>query len=262
MESERGVTPAPATTLEAFFAEMRPFLLGQQPASQLSAALGPCDLDDLAYYRTLIDRNYHKILRDLYGQVRAALLRAFADDGAERWTQLVRAFALAHPCRNHDPNEFGRPFSDFLTARMQSSDGAGDGAGDELPAALDELADYHWIRHRAHTAGARSQNPDGLDQRVFVRMYSDHVPNWFNALRNDEAWAPGQGATTVIVYRDLRDQRVKTFYPTLPALQALARRQGIEASASLAKATPPHDDIERQLVRVGILPSARVTPPL
>jgi hypothetical protein len=237
-------------SLPAFFAAMRPMLLGERSATDVQTELGdaPSGTDNLEFYRVLVERNLFKILRDLYGPVRHLALRA--DDGT--WARLVRTFAKAHPPAHHDPNRFGEGFSEFL-ANERARHGS-------IPALWEELADFCWIRHRAHVAP--DLDGDGFDVRLFVRHYTHDVVEVARRLGDDaDAELPGAAPKLLVLYRHARTDQVRLYFPTAAGLAALARRQGEDLPEAFAAiGTEQVDAATLHLVEHGILSSKGPTP--
>lgn len=231
--------------LERFFASMRPFLLGQHDVSEVERALGPSASGSaaLAYYRTLIDRNHHKILGDIFDSVRAACLAA--DDGA--WSRLVRDYVALRPRATHDPNDFGGEFPAFVAEY------------DEWPEAptclgerVAELADYHWCLHRCGVAADGEQGDDGVNRRLFVRQYSFDVPAARRRiprgeLRIDDASL--ERDTFVVIFRHLHTRHVEVLRASLPQLRVVAGRAGVTPVAE----GPGFAAATEALVELGVL---------
>lgn len=221
--------------LQRFFSAMRPFLLGEDDAAAVQGRLGPSPsgAEALDYYRTLIDRNHHKILGDIFDTVRAACLAAHP----ELWSQLVRDYVGARLTATHDPNDFGAAFPAFV-AEYRS--------WPESPASLGsraaELADYHWCLHRCGVAPDVEPGDDGIDRRLFMRQYSFDVPTARRRVSRGELPIDDtslDGDTFVVVFRHLHSRRVEVLRATLPQLQVIAARAGVGEtdSAELTDAT-------------------------
>ena len=233
--------------LARFFAEMEPFLLGRKSAMEVEAALGPSPsgTSNLAFYRTLVDRNYHKIMRLLFPSVCTLARRV----RYELWSDLVREYVTLHPpvaCRN--PNLMGAHFSEYLTRRREQRG--------ELPVAAEELAEYHWVDYVAKTA--EDVEGDGLERRLFIRQFTLPIPAYALALYGDpEAPPPEPRPTVVVVYRSVHDGNVAILYPSPATLAVLARRQGLQLPPALAALDERDVNLtEGNLVTMGVLTEA------
>ena len=235
--------------LPDFFAQMEPFLLGRQSADALEEQLGPSPsgTTNLAFYRTLIDRNFHKIMRLLFPTVKVLAQRA--REGM--WTELVREYVAAHPPRGcRDPNRMGASFSEFLTRRREE--------GGELSAVVEEMAEYHWIDYLAKTA-TDVEDGDGFERRVFVRQFTHPIPTFMKAINEDsDAEIPAPRPTIVILYRTWTDGAVRILYPRAETMAVFARRQGLELPPPLAALDEEAViQTERSLVEMGLLREAK-----
>ncbi len=231
--------------LADFFAQMRPFLLGERSLAATRDAVGPSPSGDeaFAFYRVLVERNLFRILTGLYGPLRTLLMREH--DGF--WGSLVRAYVQAHPPPAHwHPNEFGREFPEFLAAQREGGEA-------RLVPLHEEIADFCWVRHEVH--GCPDDVGDGFDRRLFVRQYTAAVPELVAALEADpEAPLPEPRPVVVLVHRHWRHLNARVFYPSAAGLVALARRQGAPIPEPLRAV--PLDDVETAdtlLVEHGVL---------
>ena len=134
------------------------------------------------------------------------------------WRRLVDDFLTAHPPRHADPNRCGEPLTAFLADRRA--------AGEDLPAYLEELADYEWIRFCAATS-----RTTGRDRTIFTRRYTHAVPTYVETTERCEgAPPPGQlpAATPVmvVVFRSMKTLKARVITPSVAQLFALARGQG------------------------------------
>lgn len=203
-------------SLERFFDAMGPMLKGQNPAQAVVDALGPSPsgVENLGFYRTLVERNHFKILADIFPVVRTLFFRELPG----RWADLVRSYRKAHPADHWDPNRFGAHFSDYLRSLREG--------GEAVHPIYEELADLCYIRQRAY-AGNQTE-PDAYDGRVFVRQYTHPVSETFAALTEDPtAPLPAARPQILFVYRHAHDASLRHFLPTMAGLAALALRQGI-----------------------------------
>lgn len=227
--------------LSAFFQEVPRFLAGEQSAADLEAALGssPSGTEALGFYRTLMERNAFKLLREIFPGVRALLVAQDPD----LWTRLVLDFSRKHPCGHWNPNLFGEPFSDFLRE-----------AGDAVHPAAAEVADYHYIQYLV-SAAQRRPDDDGWDRTIFIRQYTHAVSAYVAGLGQgpgpDEP--PEPKPTIVLVYRGLHSEQVHWLHPTPPQLAAVARRRGLPLPPALRELPPKIvDDAAAQLVDYGL----------
>ena len=231
--------------LPGFFAQMESFLLGRQSAASVESELGPSPsgTENLEFYRTLVDRNFHKIMRLLFPTVRVLAERARAG----MWTELVRDYVAAHPPRGcRDPNRMGASFSDFLTRRRED--------GGELSPVVEEMAEYHWINYLAKTA-TDVEDGDGFERRVFIRQFTHAIPTFMRAINEDpEAEIPAPKPMIVILYRAWTDGAVRILHPRPEAMAVFARRQGLELPPPLAALDEEAVNLtEVSLVEMGLL---------
>lgn len=232
-----------SVALPEFFAQMRPYLLGNTELPQVREALGasPSGDDNFAFYRVLARRNLFKILRELFGPLYELVRR----DDPERWADLARAYVAAHPATARHPNGFGEGFAAFVAERRQDDP--------SQPPLWEELADFLWIRQVV--VAAPDDEGDGFDRRLFVRQYSHPVPQIVAALERDAAAElPEPSPVLVIVYRHWRSLQTRLFQPSAAGLVALARRQGLPVPEPLQAIPSEHVDIaDAQLVDHGVL---------
>lgn len=237
------------TTLAGFFAQLRPYLTGQQALRPTLAALGPSPSGEqaFAFYRVLAERNLFQVMRQLYAPLHTLVLRDEAEGvvGPGLWATLVREQIAARPPSGRHPNEFGEGFSARLGARREREP--------EQPALYEEIADFCWIRTQA--AGAPDDDSDGFDVRLYVRQYGWHVPEFVAALERDaQAPRPEPRPVVLLVYRHARTLHTRIFHPSAAGLVALARRQGVEVPPALRVVPTEHvDAAEAQLVEHGVL---------
>ncbi|MCX4244992.1 hypothetical protein [Paraliomyxa miuraensis] len=242
--------------LAAFFAQMKPYLLGQQALAPTLRALGPPhgSEDDFSFYRVLAERNLFKVMLELYGPLRTLWLRRQDELPAAvgTWRAMVDEYIAAHPPAGRHPNCFGEALPEFLAARRERIP--------EQPVVYEELADFCWIRTRAHQAP--DDEGDGFDSRLFVRQYSYPIPDFVAALgRDSQAPVPEPQPRVLLVYRHWQQLQVRLFHPSAAGLVALARRQGVEVPAPLQAVPSDHVEIaDAALVEHGVL-GPRVTAP-
>lgn len=250
-----------SVTLSDFFAQMQPYLLGQQDLAQTRETLGPSPSGDhdFSFYRVLAERNLFKVMRELYGPLRTLMLRDHAeatargttpgnDTGpAERatWPELVAEYLAAHPPGGRHPNALGEALPEFLAARRERRP--------SQPVIYEEIADFCWIRMQVYRAP--DDEGDGFDSRLLVRQYSYPIPDFVGALERDpQAPTPEARPMVVLVYRHWRLLQTRIFLPSAAGLVALARRQGAGVPAALQAVPTEHVDVaEQQLVAHGVL---------
>lgn len=239
-----------STTLAGFFAQMRPFLAGQQGLGPTRDALGASPSGDEAFvfYRVLAERNRVQIMRQLYAPLHTLVVRDEADGTVApgRWAAMTREQIAAHarPAGRH-PNDFGEGFSARLAARREREP--------DQPALYEEIADFCWIRMQA--ARAPDDEGDGFDRRLYVRQYGWHVPEFVAALERDPTTPrPEPRPVVLLVYRHARSLQTRVFHPSAAGLVALARRQGVEVPSALQAVPAAHvHAAEAQLVEHGVL---------
>jgi hypothetical protein len=117
----------------------------------------------------------------------------------------------------------------------------------DLPAYLEELADYEWIRFKAVTS-----RETGLDRTVFMRRYTHAVPAYAEAAdRRPCPLAPGDvpeaRPVTVVVFRSPVTLRARAVSPSTAQLFVLARHQGEIGGAADAEWLARSDRPERSL---------------
>lgn len=229
--------------LAEFWEEMRAFLLGEQDAAQVQAKLGESrsGTANLAFYRTLIRRNFDKFLADMYPSVKITVEQIRHG----WWAELVDAYAPSHPPDHFDPNRFSAGFPEFLAARRQQDP--------KQPTILEELADFQWLRHQVNIAP--DIEGDGFEHRLFIRQYAHQVPRFWREVSKEPATAlPAPRPTFVVVYRDLGNGDPKYLVIGGPELAVLARRQGLELPPPLDQIDPDQiSSAEEGLVGRGVL---------
>jgi hypothetical protein len=224
--------------LREFFDAAGPWLRGQVPPDALRA-LGPTPATDadLAFYPLLTQWGYRSTLRELFAAV-AAVLEAH---GGPPWDAVADAFFAAHPPGGFVLQDLARPFAGWLEGHLAGATFFDDRAlGVDTATALGALADHTHTRILARYA----VDGDGLflDERVFVRRYPVDVV----ALTRDPR-APAGGTTTVCLFRDLRDDALRTFVPTLATMAAFAALLGQPRTGALAL---PDDAVAAELERL------------
>jgi len=232
-------------SLDDFYAEMKPFLMGEHTLPQTREVLGasPSGDDDFSFYRVLAERNLFKILSDLYAPLRALVLR----EDPEAWGPLVREYARVHPPGGHHPNSFGEAFSDHLAQRRER---------DPSQAVIyEEIADFCWIRQYVYSALDEADQSDGFEQRLFVRHYTHRVHEIVAALEQDaQAPLPEPQPILLLVYRHTRSLQTRLFSPSAAGLVALAKRQHMEVPEALRSIPSEHvATADAQLVEHGVL---------
>lgn len=228
--------------LSAFFGALGPMLRARVDAVEVERALGPSPSGTaaLAFYAELVARNYRKIVRDIFPCTRALVEKLGAS-----WSTLERAYVHEHVAQGIDPNGYGAGFPAWLQTR------------DGLPASCGEVADFEWLRVRAHHA--IDGLDDGFERRLFVRQYTCDAPAFWRACARDPATPPPPTRPTIaLVFRHTQTLQVAVHYPRGAAIAALARRQGLPLPEVLAAIDPASiDEAERVLVRDGVLTDAR-----
>jgi len=240
-------------SLQAFFAEMESLLMGRQTALEAEQALGPSPsgTQNFAFYRTLIDRNYHKTLRLLFPSIKVLAQRT--REGL--WTELVRGFVAAHPPRGcRDPNRLGATFSEYLAEVRE--------AKSELPQILEELAEYHWIDYVARTSTNIADDDDGFERRLFIRQFSYPIPAFMRAVTADDAAeVPEPQPMLVVLYRSAVNGLVRITQPTAAGLAALAKRQALPLPPALAELDEAHVALaDTKFVEMGVLTQQSTEP--
>ena len=230
--------------LPEFFDQMQAFLLGRIDVDEVQTKLGPSasGSQNLTFYRTLVDRNFHKTLRLLFPTVHTLAMRV----RPTMWSELVRDYVRVHPPRGcRDPNRFGASFPEFLTRRREEKG--------EFSEALEELAEYHWIDYLARTS--TGSDDDGFEKRVFIRQFTRPIPDLMKALvEDDSAEEPSPRPMIVILYRSLVDGVVRILHPRPETMAVLAMRQGLDLPAPLAQLDSDNVKLtETRLVEMGIL---------
>lgn len=235
-------------------AELATLWFGERPVDAVVERLGPSrsGSENLDFYRVLVQRNFAKIVRELFPVVQTVCDRVHPG----LWPTLVRDFARDRPSNARDPNWVGEPFSAWLAERRESHP--------EQSVLLEELADFAFVRFAAaHAPDDLSEHEhehdrdrDGFERRLFVRLYSHPVPELALALADDpDAPLPGPRASPTLIFRSLLDgESVRRRTATLAELAALARRQGLplpEPMADLPAETV--DAAEARLVARGVL---------
>lgn len=231
------------TTLDSFFDAIAPMLRHTAEPREIERALGPSPSGRaaLGFYATLTARNHAKILSDVYGPLR----RLITHTHPGLWKQLPPAYTAAYPASHADPNRFAASFCEFLAERRANVPAQ--------PQVWEELADYLYVRLQAKHAAPVPAGDDGFDTRLFVRQYSFDLPTLLRELAGDNAPAVAARPCVMLIFRHLRDHRVRTRMLDAPGLAAVARRQG-PLPAQFA-ALPPAElaAAEAKLVKRGAL---------
>jgi hypothetical protein len=231
-------------SLDAFFAGIAPLLRGECTASELEDKIGPSPSgsQNLAFYSTLVARNYAKILREVFTSVREAANRS---DG-RLWARLVGEYSSRTRVVHHDPNEFGREFPEWLCARRETRP--------KQSPLLEELADYQWIRHLArHAPDSRGL---GMDERLFIRHYTFPVPRIAARLwKGAEADLEQRQPTTVLLYREAEASGLRYLVPTMPQLGVLIELATGSWPPTLELDPATRDEARAALVKARVLAS-------
>ena len=234
--------------LDAFFREIRPLLLGEVDVDSFLARVGPSSSTSrrVGVYARLVGNGLANALQALYPGVRVAVERR--SPGA--WRPFVADYYRANPPAHWDLNRCGAALPSWLAAERAS--------GADVPAFLEDLADFHWTEYAAYTSAARMP-PAGVNPTAEIRQYGHDVVSWGRSARRGEATAgfPLERLTTVIVYRHPATSLVHTLSPTAAALIALAREQGVARPGLAAVAArlgePEIAAARRALVSAGVL---------
>jgi hypothetical protein len=231
--------------LDRFFDAMEPFLEGASGVQTVVARLGPSPSgpERLALYAELVRRQRRDVLDGLFPAVRAACDAVRAG----LWGDLVREYVRVHPPRHWEPNHFGEAMSDFLSERR---------AGDpSLPAYLEELADYEFVRFIAGVRDVSASDGVGLENGLFVRRYDFDVVEYVDRVVRSTSGgtppaAPACEPATLVIGWSYTERRVLTLRVSLAALAAIAGRALRSAPAVESIAITAADE---HLVRIGLL---------
>lgn len=234
--------------MERFFGVMSGFLAGDSTAADVERTLGPSASGTarLALYQELVTRQRRDVLDALF----PAVSRACREIRAGLWDELTSAFTRQHPPTHWEPNRFGAAFSDFLADRRE--------ADASLPAYLEELADYAFVRFAVSVAVEPSDGV-GLDASLFVRRYEHDVVALTRAVDSAGATASTAAPCTLIVAWSHTSHAVIELSPSLAILAAIGRRLG-DARAQERPDAPAEADVDaadRELVVRGVLLAPR-----
>lgn len=229
-------------SLSTFFDAIIPYVMGRHTRVDLEARLGPSPSGQLRMevYAGVVRANLSIAMEAMYDSVKRA-----ADATAEGlWRRLIDDFLDAHPPRHADPNRCGEPFSAFLAERRATVDR-------DLPAYLEELADFEAIRVRAVTSRV-----SGRDRTLFTRLYTHDVPAYVDSAGRDRRTAgsedrPVARPTVAIVFRSARTLKARVVTPSTAELFALARREGELDADLLAQSGLSEADLARAEARLG-----------
>jgi len=201
------------TGLDAFFTEMKPFLLGERSATDVLARLGPSmsGAGRFALYAELVARQRRSIIDHFYRAAGAA---------AETHTpglfgRLRDQYLREHPPTHWAPNEAARGFPDYLTGHREATDD------------LVALADFAWARfavmHAPHV-----HDEVGLDDAILVRHYDCDVAAFSEAVERQDLTQglPRLTPRTLLLGRHRRQGTLVVTTPSLGALIALAVASG------------------------------------
>ncbi len=235
--------------LRRFFAAFAAMVELKAGPEDVERALGasPSGTQRLGFYGVLARRNRFIALRQLCPATRHAALAL----EPPVWEELVTRYAKQHPPSHPDPNRFAEGLADYLAAER--------GNGRPFPAYLEELADYEFTEWCVGVIDFESSAEDpGLERTIHVRHYNYDIPGFVADFRAGRVGpAPVEEPKAVIIYRDVRTQWAKSFFPTPLGLAALARRAGrtLKIPDEMASAL---DSAEIDLETHGILlPRAR-----
>lgn len=235
------------STLDAFFREIRPLLLGESAPERFLERLGPSPSGArrVGLYTRLVGNDLAAGLEGLYPAVHVAVDRV----GKVKWRALVDAFYAAHPPAHWDLNRCGEGFPAFLAARRD--------ADPAEPAFLAELADLAWTEYSVYTSATVIPGR-GLNPTAELRQYGHAVVPWASLAKKGTAEGlPAPGATAVLVYRNPETLLTKSIVADGMLLLALAKEQGVPSPAIAAaaeKAGPEAMAAARaRLLRAGLL---------
>ncbi len=202
----------------------------------------PSGTKRLGFYGVLARRNRFIALRQLCPAARQAALALTPP----AWEGLVLRYTAQHQPSHPDPNRFAEQLSDFIAAEREG--------GRPLPVYLEEIVDFEFTEWLVGVLDFEPTLADpGLDRTVHVRHYSHDIAAFVADFRAGTAKpAPTPQDRAVLIYRDVRTQWARSFFPTPLGLAALARRAGrnLAIPDEMAAAL---DDAERELERHGIL---------
>jgi hypothetical protein len=230
--------------LRTFFDAFAPMLELTRGVGQVERDLGPSRSgpDRLGFYGVLARRTRFLALRDVCPAFRQAAL----DLDEPMWVEIVERYASRYPPTHPDPNRFGEGLADFVAVER--------GLGLKVPAYLEEIADYEYSLWAVGIDDLEPSALDiGFDRTIRVRHYvhdvASHVAE-FHASGSPRP--PVAQSCAVLIYRDLRTQLPRTFFPSALALIVLACRLGKPIA---------HDDLdeaallaaERELIEHGVL---------
>lgn len=235
------------SSLDAFFREIRPLLLGESDAQGFldRTSPSPSGARRVGLYTRLVGNDLAAGMEALYPGVRVAVERG----GTIAWRALLTEFFRAHPPSHWDLNRCGESFPAFLAARRA--------ADPTTPAVLPELADLCWTEYEAFTSPA-VMPAGGLNPTATLHQYAHALVPWASQARHGKAEGlPAPAPTTVLVWRDPVSLLTKTIVPDGALLLALAKEQGVPSPAIAAaaeQAGPAAMAAARaRLVRAGIL---------
>lgn len=233
--------------MEAFFDAMTPFFEGQSTASEVEQKLGPSPSGTrrLAFYGDLVERQRLQLLRHLFPGVVALC----EQHRAGLWEHLARSFTKQHPPTHWEPNAFGQPFGAFLEEQRAHTP--------DLPAYLEELADYYWIEHRV-TVASRPDPDDGLalEHTLFVRHYRHDIRGFALAFSRGERPAPPSLAPqSLMIARSRVTERLFVLHAAVASFVVLGRRLGQIPAGAVPPGLDEHTitAAEKDLVRWGLL---------
>ncbi len=195
-------------SLADFWADARPFLLGELSAAQLEARHGPSPsgTQNLAFYQPFVRLHERLNLQRLYPEVHILCGRAGLD-----WAELCEAFIHAHVPSSWSLHRAGEPFGAWLQEQID--------AGRPIPAECPALADYSWTRWLALNAPADAPRMDGT---VYVRSYAINVVEIRQRLKDDpSAELPEPVPTPMVIYRSFVTGTVRIVGPNLAMLAVL-----------------------------------------
>lgn len=216
-------TEIPAT-LSGFFEAFSSMVELRLSPREVVDRIGPCPSGTkrLGFYRILAHRSRFLTLRDVCPVLRHAALSL----EPPVWQKLVERYSTLHPPQVRDPNRHAEGLSDFIAEERAS--------GWDLPEYLEEIADFEISEYLVGVSSFEPSTDDpGLDRTLLVRHYTHDVPRFvLDHRKGIVAAAPEPTPRAALLYRDVRSQYARVFFPTRLGLLALAARAGKAVSLS------------------------------
>jgi len=237
-----------SVSLDAFFANMLPFLEGRVGVAETVQAIGPSPSGNarLALYPKFIRRQKRSVLDGFFASARAA-----CDAHAPMlWNRLTDEFINSVAPQHWEPNHYAGQLLTFLTAKQAQTAA--------IPPAVLELVDFAWIRFSTMNAAPPQGTDLAIGRALFVRYYANEVAKFALAVEDGSALrgaVPEAFACTLLVCRSRHSMRLEVVRPSLGALVALRRREAPHAPVQLPRGLC-EADIDREeaaLVTLGVL---------